>query len=269
MPDMKELRNTELSQEDAIKATEELIEMVRYKQDKKEKEEVVEQKIDEKGVPKRRLTKAEEKIASLENWVPKTKAGKMVKKGEITSIDQLYEKSLPIIEPEIIDALIPDLEEKLISFRKTCRVTQSGRNYSFTATVLVGDKNGHIGVATAKDLERWPALRKATKKAKLTLIPLRRGCGSWECSCKVGHSVPFKVTGKSCSVKVTLIPAPKGVGLAVGNAIKPVLELAGIRDVWNYTSGRSETTLNYIRATIDALRKTRDFKVSRDVEKKM
>ncbi|HNW05977.1 MAG TPA: 30S ribosomal protein S5, partial [archaeon] len=90
--------------------------------------------------------------------------------------------------------------------------------------------------------------------------PVRRGCGSWECNCSKKHSVPYKVTGKCSSLRVELLPAPNGVGLAVSDSIKPIFDLVGIKDLWSDTRGATDTKLNFARATIDALYKISDFK---------
>lgn len=254
-------------EEKTIKATEEAIEKAIAMQERREKETAV--KVVE-AAPKEVIRESREeatKRARLEEWIPKTLAGRLVKNKDIGSLDELYERHLPIIEPEIIDALLPDLEEVMVDFSKTTRVIKSGRVFSFRATILIGDKNGHVGVGTGKDKERWPAARKALRDAKLNLISVRRGCGSWECVCNEHHSLPFKVQGKNGSVRVDLLPAPKGVGLSVGDAIKPVLRLAGVRDIWAYTSGNSRTTLNYIRATLDALGNTAKMRVSEEIRR--
>jgi len=100
------------------------------------------------------------------------------------------------------------------------------------------------------------AIEKAIIDAKLNIIPVRRGCGSWECLCNTPHSVPFKVKGKCGSVEIILIPAPKGVGLVAGETAKTVLRLAGIKDVWTRTRGETRTTINFAKATYYALKKT-------------
>jgi small subunit ribosomal protein S5 len=115
---------------------------------------------------------------------------------------------------------------------------------------------GHMGTLTAK------AIRKAIRVAKLNIIEIRRGCGSWECGCGRPHSVPFQVTGKSGSVRITLMPAPRGLGLAAGDVAKKVLKLAGVSDVWSRTSGQTRTTVNMAKATFDALRRTALVKVT-------
>ena len=244
----------EISKENIV-VIEKALEQIAEKEETKEVETI---KIDSKGRVKR--SPEEEKKKRLETWIPKTRLGKLVRDGEIISLDQIKEKNLSILEPEVIDILMPGLEEKLIGFNKTTKVTRSGRNFSFRATVLVGDKREYVAIGTGKDKERFPALRKATRNAKLNLIKVKHGCGSWECTCNANHSIPFKVEGKAGSLRVTLIPAPKGVGLAAGDAIKPILELAGVRDVWSYTKGRSKTTLNFMKATVDALNNTNKMK---------
>jgi small subunit ribosomal protein S5 len=214
--------------------------------------------------------KEEEKPKKEEKeWIPKTLLGKKVKSGEISSINQVIESKLPLLEPEIIDYLLPDLKEKMVEFKKTTKVRRAGRQFSFRATVLVGDENEFVGVGTGKHKEKWPAVRKATRRAKLNLVKVRKGCGSWECTCGTGHSIPFKVNGKSSSVRIELIPAPKGTGLVVGDNIKDVFNFVGIKDVWSKTRGSTSTKLNFIRATINALSKTTSMKVSEEIRKKV
>jgi small subunit ribosomal protein S5 len=211
--------------------------------------------------------KKDDKEKSLAEWIPKTGLGKKVQAGEITSIEDVFAKNIPILEPEIVDTLL-DLDEKMVDFQKTTRMIMAGRRFSFRATVLVGNHNGYVGIGIAKDVEKWPALRKAKRQAKLNLVKVRRGCGSWECTCGLGHSVPFKVTGKCASVKIALLPAPKGTGLVVGDNIKDVFKFAGITDVWSNTSGSTDTKLNFVRAALDALNKTTKMKVSNEIAKK-
>jgi small subunit ribosomal protein S5 len=210
-----------------------------------------------------------EERESLKEWVPKTELGKLVFSGKIKSLEELLLSNKRIMEPEIVDYLEPNLESVVIDVKKTARVVRAGRKFSFRAAVLIGNRNGVIGLGTAKDREKWPAVRKATKNAKLNLILVHRGCGSWECACNEPHSVPFKVTGKCASVRVTLMPAPKGVGLVVGKAIKPVLEFAGVKDVWSKTAGNTSIRLNFVSACVDALRKTMKVKTSAQMEKKL
>ena len=111
-----------------------------------------------------------------------------------------------------------------------------------------------MGLGQGKAKEVGPAIRKAVDNAKYNIIKVRRGCGDWGCVCGREHTVPFKVSGKSGSVRVTLIPAPGGVGLAVGDVGKTILGLAGIYDVWSQTMGQTQTTINFANAVFDALK---------------
>ncbi|MGB9978348.1 30S ribosomal protein S5 [Methanobacterium sp.] len=189
-----------------------------------------------------------------EEWEPKTNLGRMVKEGTITDIDEILEKGLPIMELEIVNTLLPDLEEEVMDVNLVQRMHKSGRKVNFRVIVAVGNKKGYVGLGQGKAKEVGPAIRKAVDNAKYNIIKVRRGCGDWGCVCGREHTVPFKVSGKSGSVRVTLIPAPGGVGLAVGNVGKTILGLAGIYDVWSQTMGQTQTTINFANAVFDALK---------------
>ncbi len=205
----------------------------------------------------------------MDDWEPVTRLGRMVKSGEIRDIKDVFKSGLPIMETEIIDTLLPDMEEEVLDINIVQRMHKSGRRVRFRATVVIGNKDGYVGLGNAVAKEVGPAIRKAIRVAKLNLIQIRRGCGSWECGCGTAHSVPFTVTGKSGSVRVTLIPAPKGLGLATGDVSKKVLTLAGITDVWSRTSGQTKSTVNTAKATFDALRQTALIKITPDQAKKL
>ncbi|MEW6295423.1 MAG: 30S ribosomal protein S5 [Candidatus Diapherotrites archaeon] len=223
-----------------------------------------------KGKRRREDSGRIEKVQREEmDWIPRTEAGKKVRNEEITSFQQLLDSGLPVIEPQIIDYLIPELKEKLVEFNKTAKVRSAGRVFSFRASVLVGDGEEFIGVGIAKDKEKMPAIRKATNRAKLNLVKVRKGCGSWECTCGTHHSIPFKVEGKAASVRVILMPAPKGTGLVVGSNIKDVFEFIGIKDIWSASKGSTGTKLNFIRAAIDALSKTTEMKLSEETTQRI
>lgn len=189
-----------------------------------------------------------------EEWEPKTKLGAMVKEGTITNIDEIFEKGLPIMELEIIDSLIPNLEEEVMDVNLVQRMHKSGRKINFRVIVAVGNKNGYVGLGMGKAREVGPAIRKAVDNAKYNIIKVRRGCGDWGCVCGREHTVPFKVDGKTGSVRVTLMPAPAGLGLAVSDVGKTILRLAGISDVWSNSSGQTQTTVNFANAIFDALK---------------
>ena len=200
---------------------------------------------------------------NIDEWEPKTKMGKLVKEGTITDIDEIFEKGLPIMELEIVDALVPDLEEEVMDVNLVQRMHKSGRKVNFRVIVAVGNKNGYVGLGQGKAREVGPAIRKAVDNAKYNLIKVRRGCGDWGCVCGKQHTVPFKVTGNTGSVDVTLIPAPAGVGLAVGNVGKTILGLAGIKDVWSSASGQTQTTVNFAFAVFDALKELSKVKATK------
>jgi small subunit ribosomal protein S5 len=189
-----------------------------------------------------------------EEWVPKTELGRLVKDGVITDIDEIFEKGLPIMELGIVDTLLPDLEEEVMDVNLVQRMHKSGRKVNFRVIVAVGNKNGYVGLGQGKAREVGPAIRKAVDNAKYNIIKVRRGCGDWGCVCGKPHTVPFKVSGKTGSVRVTLMPAPGGVGLAIGNVGKTIMNLAGIKDVWSQTSGQTQTTVNFANAIFDALK---------------
>src|SRR5205823_13190717 len=97
---------------------------------------------------------------------------------------------------------------------------------------------------------------KGTVQAKLNVIPIRRGCGSWECRCGTMHTVPFNVTGKTGSVRVEVLPGPRGLGLVAGEIPKQVLRLAGVRDCWTRTFGSTSTLTSSALTVFDALTRT-------------
>jgi len=198
-----------------------------------------------------------------EEWEPKTNLGHMVKEGTITDIDEIFEKGLPIMELEIVNALLPDLEEEVMDVNLVQRMHKSGRKVNFRVVVSVGNKKGYVGLGQGKAKEVGPAIRKAVDDAKYNIIKVRRGCGDWGCVCGREHTVPFKVSGKSGSVRVTLIPAPGGVGLTVGDVGKTILSLAGIDDVWSNTMGQTQTTINFASAVFDALKNLSKVKASK------
>ena len=199
-----------------------------------------------------------------EDWDPVTKVGHQVKAGEITSIEDLFQLALPIKEPEIIDVLLPGLQEEVIDINLVQKQTDAGEKSRFKATVIVGNENGFVGIGEGKAPEIGPAIRKAILRAKLNILSVRRGCGSWECGCHDPHSVPFEVKGKTGSVRITLLPAPKGVGLVTADTIKVVLRLAGIQDVWSRTRGHTRTTLNFAHSVFGALQKTNQIMTPQD-----
>ncbi|TLZ71718.1 MAG: 30S ribosomal protein S5 [Methanobacteriota archaeon] len=198
---------------------------------------------------------------SFADWAPKTKLGKLVLKGDITTFDDAVATGFPVREPEIVDILLPELEDEVLDVNMVQRMTDSGRRVNFAITCVVGNRDGFVGLGRARGKEVGPAIRRAIDAAKINMIRVKRGCGSWECGCFRSHSLPFKVVGRSGSVEVTVKPAPQGVGLSVGDVAKSVLRLAGITDAWGFTKGHTKTTVNYALATFHALRQTALLKV--------
>lgn len=209
-------------------------------------------------------------------WVPKTELGKLVKEGKITDIEEIFNKGLRIMEPEIINVLLPDLEEDLLLigqakgkfgggqrrvFRQTQKKTKEGNRIHFTTCAVVGNKNGLVGLAFGKSKETVPARDKAKSKARLNLIKIRRGCGSWETDSRESNSIPFTVEGKCGSVKIKLMPAPRGTGLCIEKECAKILALAGIKDIRSKTKGQTKTKINMIKALINALNKLIEVKI--------
>lgn len=203
-------------------------------------------------------------------WTPKTSLGKQVTEGKIKSIDEILFAGKKIIEPEIVDHLVPNLQSELvliggrsgkgggikrIPIRITAKMHSSGRRFRSSALFVVGDGDGLVGVGRGSSVEPRTAMEKSLRKAKLSVIRIKRGCGDWECGCGLNHSISFKTKGHSGSVRVELMPAPRGVGLVADNETKKILKLAGIKDVWVKTFGNTSTRTNLIFAVFDALKK--------------
>ena len=202
------------------------------------------------------------------DWVPKTKLGKMVKGGEIASMSDALKIGLPLREPEIVDVLLPEIDDEVIDVNMVQRMTDSGRRIKFVITVAVGNNDGYAGLGQAKGREVGSSIRKAIDNAKLNMIEIRRGCGSWECGCGKAHTIPFAIKGKSGSVEITLKPAPQGIGLATGNVAKKILRLAGIKDCWTFTEGKTKTTVNYAKAVFNALRENTQMRIMNNAIKR-
>ena len=97
-----------------------------------------------------------QRFKSTDDWVPKTRLGKMVQKGEITSMAEALRTGLQLREPEIVDVLLPDLEDEVLDVNMVQRMTDSGRRVSFTVVTIVGNGDGFVGLAKAKGANRKP-----------------------------------------------------------------------------------------------------------------
>lgn len=217
--------------------------------------------------PKRRNKRRRKRQPREVSWEPRTKLGKLVRSGEIKTMHDAINSGLPIREPEIVDVLLTEMHDEVIDVNMVQRMTDSGRRVKFVITVAVGNKNGYVGFGQAKGKEVGSSIRKAIDNAKLNIIEIRRGCGSWECGCGKPHTVPYQIAGKSGSVVIRLKPAPRGIGLATGEVAKKILTLAGIEDCWAFTKGKTRTTVNYAKAVFNALVENAEMRVlSKSVE---
>lgn len=214
-----------------------------------------------------------------ESWNPKTELGKKVKSGEINDIKEVLDKGIKIMEDQIVDVLLPDFETDLLLigqakgkfgggqrrvFKQTQKKTREGNKPKFATFAVVGNNNGYVGVGYGKSKETVPAREKAFRSAKLNMMKIRRGCGSWECGCGEPHSIPYAVHGKCGSAEITLLPAPKGKGLCVEKECAKILKLAGIKDVWAKTKGQTKTKSNLLQACADALRNLVATKIKKE-----
>lgn len=146
-----------------------------------------------------------------EEWIPKTRLGKLVFEGQVTTFDEALKSGLPIKESGLVSALLPNLEDEVLDINMVQRMTDSGRRVKFRTTVIVGNRDGYIGLGEGKDVQVGMAIKKGIEKAKLNLFKINRGCGSWECGCGQPHTVPYEVMGEAGSVRIVLMPAPPGV----------------------------------------------------------
>jgi len=182
--------------------------------------------------------------------------GKMIQEGRITSLDEVFIGGLQLRESQIVDALLPDLQEEVINVNLVQKQTDAGEKSRFKAIVAVGNRDGYIGLGSGKASQVRTAIEKAAVDARLKIIPVRRGCGSWECGCGKPHSVPFQIEGKCGGVKIVIIPGPRGLGLVASETAKVILGLAGIKDCWTRSHGSTRTVPSFAYAIFDALKKT-------------
>ncbi|MBO3770108.1 MAG: 30S ribosomal protein S5 [Thermoproteota archaeon] len=191
----------------------------------------------------------------IQEAIVETPLIRMIKEGRVSTLEEVFNMGLKIREPEAVDLLLRKIREEVISVSPVQKQSDAGEKTRFRALVVVGDEDGHVGIGSAKAKQVRDAIEKAARRARLNMIPVPRGCGSWECKCGEPHSIPAKTIGKTGSVTVMLYPGPKGLGLVVGDAIKPLLRLAGIRDVWSKTKGSTSTSHSFIAATYFALKR--------------
>jgi small subunit ribosomal protein S5 len=145
-----------------------------------------------------------------------------------------------------IDPAKLTLEERVVQINRVAKVVKGGRRFSFSAVVVVGDGNGHVGAGLGKAAEVPEAIRKGVEDAKKNIIRIPR----------VGTTIPHEVRSEYAAARVMLKPASQGTGVIAGASIRAVMEAAGIRDILSKVHG-STNPVNVVKATIVALRELR------------
>jgi len=208
------------------------------------------------GKGKGKKGKGKGKGQDEKEWMPVTKLGRLVKDKKIESIEDIYLHSLPIKEYQIIDSFFAPgtLKDEVMKIHPVQKMTAAGQTNRFVCYVLVGDCNGHIGLGAKCAKEVATAIRGGIIAAKMALIPVRRGY--WGGKLGLPHTVPMKVAGKCGSVRVRLVPAPRGTGVVGSPTAKKMLSFSGVADCFTCSCGHTRTKGNFMKAAFEALRHT-------------
>lgn len=141
-------------------------------------------------------------------------------------------------KPEVVS----DIEKRLVNVNRVTKVVKGGRTLRFSALVVVGDKNGRVGIGTGKATEVPNAIDKATENAKKNMVSIST----------LNTTIPHEVIGKFGTTKVILLPSKEGSGVVAGGSVRPVVELCGIKDITAKVYG-SRNKINTVRATLNGL----------------
>eukprot|EP01125_Pyxidicula_operculata_P006024 TRINITY_DN2104_c0_g1_i1.p2 TRINITY_DN2104_c0_g1~~TRINITY_DN2104_c0_g1_i1.p2 ORF type:complete len:289 (-),score=71.24 TRINITY_DN2104_c0_g1_i1:1048-1914(-) len=206
----------------------------------------------------RRGRRGDRKGDESTTWVPVTKLGRLVKDQKIKYLEEIYLHSMSIKEPEVIDYFLSaSLKDEVMKISPVQKQTRAGQRTRFKAFVVVGDHDGHIGLGVKCSKEVATAIKGAIASAKLNIVPIRRGY--WGNKLGKPHTVPGKINGKCGSIRIRLIPAPRGTGIVAAPVSKKIINYAGIEDIYTSTRGSTRTLGNFAKATYHALSRTYSY----------